>query len=114
MKLIPLADRVVLKMMEAEETTKGGIILTGAAKEKPEVAKTPAGHAIPPKMGSMVGIYKGSTFTQSPTHPGQHRDHSSGFIPFKWPAWPKMSQTSLLKKLFYQGSEEIESSVHYL
>lgn len=76
--------------------------------------QTPAGHAIPPKMGSMVGIYKGSTFTQSPTHPGQHRDHSSGFIPFKWPAWPKMSQTSLLKKLFYQGSEEIESSVHYL
>ena len=33
MKLTPLADRVVLKMTEAEETTKGGIILTGAAKE---------------------------------------------------------------------------------
>ena len=82
--------------------------------EKPEVAKTPAGHAIPPKTGSMVGIYKGKTFTQSPTQPGQHQDHSSGFIPFKWPAWPKTSQTSLLKKLFYQGSEEIESSVHYL
>ena len=30
MKLIPLADRVVLKPMEAEETTKGGIILTSA------------------------------------------------------------------------------------
>lgn len=39
MKLTPLADRVVLKMTEAEETTKGGIILTGAAKEKPEVAE---------------------------------------------------------------------------
>ena len=39
MKLKPLADRVVLKMVEAEETTKGGIILTGAAKEKPEVAE---------------------------------------------------------------------------
>ena len=39
MKLIPLADRVVLKMVEAEETTKGGIILTGAAKEKPTVAE---------------------------------------------------------------------------
>ena len=38
MKLTPLADRVVLKMTEAEETTKGGIILAGAAKEKPEVA----------------------------------------------------------------------------
>ena len=39
MKLIPLADRVVLKMMEAEETTKGGIILTSSAKEKPSVAE---------------------------------------------------------------------------
>ena len=39
MKLTPLADRVVLKMTEAEETTKGGIILTGSAKEKPSVAE---------------------------------------------------------------------------
>lgn len=39
MKLIPIADRVVLKMTEAEETTKGGIILTGSAKEKPQVAE---------------------------------------------------------------------------
>lgn len=39
MKLKPLSDRVVLKMVEAEETTKGGIILTGSAKEKPEVAE---------------------------------------------------------------------------
>ena len=39
MKLIPLADRVVLKPMEAEETTKGGIILTSSAKEKPSVAE---------------------------------------------------------------------------
>ena len=39
MKLKPLADRVVIKMVEAEETTKGGIILTGAAKEKPEIAE---------------------------------------------------------------------------
>ena len=37
MKLTPLADRVILKMLEAEETTKGGIILT--AKEKPSVAE---------------------------------------------------------------------------
>ncbi|MFI3251286.1 MAG: co-chaperone GroES, partial [Eubacteriales bacterium] len=34
-----LADRVVLKSVEAEETTKGGIILTAAAKEKPEFAE---------------------------------------------------------------------------
>ena len=39
MKLTPLSDRVVLKMTEAEETTKGGIILTGSAKEKPTVAE---------------------------------------------------------------------------
>ena len=39
MKLTPLADRVILKMAEAEETTKGGIILTGSAKEKPSVAE---------------------------------------------------------------------------
>ena len=39
MKLTPLADRVVLKMVETEETVKGGIILTGSAKEKPSVAE---------------------------------------------------------------------------
>ncbi|MCC8075801.1 MAG: co-chaperone GroES [Clostridiales bacterium] len=42
MKLKPLSDRVVLRMVEAEETTKGGIILTGSAKEKPEVAEVVA------------------------------------------------------------------------
>ena len=39
MKLKPLADRVVVKMVEAEEKTKSGLILTGSAKEKPEVAE---------------------------------------------------------------------------
>ena len=38
MKIKPLADRVVIKMTEAEETTKSGIILAGNAKEKPQVA----------------------------------------------------------------------------
>jgi len=42
MKIEPLADRVVIKMLEAEETTKGGIILTGSAKEKPQVAEVKA------------------------------------------------------------------------
>ncbi len=37
MKLIPLADRVIVKQVEAEETTKGGIILTSAAQEKPQI-----------------------------------------------------------------------------
>ena len=39
MKLTPLADRVILKTAEPEETVKGGIILTGSAKEKPDVAE---------------------------------------------------------------------------
>jgi len=39
MNIKPLADRVVLKMIEAEETTKGGIILAGSAKEKPQIAE---------------------------------------------------------------------------
>ena len=39
MTIKPLADRVVIKMMEAEETTKGGIILAASAQEKPQVAE---------------------------------------------------------------------------
>ena len=39
MTIKPLQDRVVLKITEAEETTKSGIILTGSAKEKPEIAE---------------------------------------------------------------------------
>ena len=39
MKLVPLADRVVLKQLEAEEKTKSGIILTGTAQEKPQEAE---------------------------------------------------------------------------
>jgi chaperonin GroES len=39
MTIKPLADRVVIKMVEAEETTKSGIILAGTAKEKPQVAE---------------------------------------------------------------------------
>ena len=42
MNLKPLGDKVVIKMIEAEETTKSGIILTGAAKEKPSMAEVVA------------------------------------------------------------------------
>ena len=42
MKLVPLGDRVVLKQLEAEETTKGGIILASAAQEKPQEAEVVA------------------------------------------------------------------------
>ncbi len=42
MTIKPLADRVVITMVEVEETTKSGIILTGSAKEKPQVAQVVA------------------------------------------------------------------------
>ena len=42
MNLKPLGDRVVIRMVEAEETTKSGIILAGTAKEKPQMAEVVA------------------------------------------------------------------------
>ena len=39
MKLVPLGDKIVLKQLEAEETTKSGIVLPGQAKEKPQEAE---------------------------------------------------------------------------
>ena len=42
MTLVPLGDRVVLKQVEAEETTKSGIVLLGQAQEKPQQAEVVA------------------------------------------------------------------------
>ena len=42
MKLVPLSDRVVLKQLVAEETTKSGIVLPGQSKEKPQQAEVVA------------------------------------------------------------------------
>ena len=42
MNIKPLADRVVIKMVETEDTTKSGLILAGSAKEKPQVAEVVA------------------------------------------------------------------------
>ena len=42
MKLVPLGDRVVLKQVDAEETTKSGIVLPGQAQEKPQQAEVVA------------------------------------------------------------------------
>ena len=42
MKLRPLSDRVIVKLIVAEETTKTGILLTAAAKEKPQIAEVVA------------------------------------------------------------------------
>ena len=42
MKLVPLGDRVILQQLEAEETTKSGIVLPGQAQEKPQQAEVVA------------------------------------------------------------------------
>lgn len=57
MNIKPLLDRVVLKSIEAEETTKGGIILTSAAKEKPEIAEVVAvGEGVKNDKGELVPV----------------------------------------------------------
>ena len=58
MKLVPLFDRVVLKQLVAEETTKSGIVLPGQAKEKPQQAEViavgPGGVVDGKKVGDQV------------------------------------------------------------
>ena len=76
MKIQPLADRVVVKVLEAKEVTKGGIVLPDTAKEKPQEAEivsvgkgkvSDEGKAIPPevKAGDKVlfGKYSGTEIT---------------------------------------------------
>mgnify|MGYP002543776247 CR=1 FL=1 len=53
MKLVPLGDRVVLKQVEAEETTKSGLILTTSAQEKPQEAEVIAGGMVDGKEVTM-------------------------------------------------------------
>ena len=73
MTLKPLSDRVVIKQVEAEETTKSGIILTSAAQENPQVyevvAVGPGGHVDGKEVKMMIkagdkiitGKYSGTT-----------------------------------------------------
>ena len=58
MNIKPLMDRVVIKMTEAEETTASGIILTGAAKEKPQIAEVVA--IGPGKEGVVMSVKVGN------------------------------------------------------
>ena len=53
MKLVPLGDRVVLKQLEAEETTKSGIVLPGQAQEKPQQAEV-----IAVEQGDILAVIK--------------------------------------------------------
>jgi len=75
MKIKPLSDNVVVKMTEVEETTKSGIVLTAAAKEKPQIAEvievgpgkvTDDGKTIPmtvnPGQKILMSKYAGSEF----------------------------------------------------
>lgn len=57
MNIKPLADRVVIRFVEAEETTKSGIILAAAAKEKPQVAEVVAVGPGGMVDGKEVGMY---------------------------------------------------------
>ena len=57
MTIKPLADRVVTKALEAEETTKSGIILSAAAKEKPQIAEVIAVGPGGIVDGNEVGMY---------------------------------------------------------
>ncbi len=55
--LKPLSDRVVIKMIESEETTKSGIILSGNAQEKPQIAEVlevGPGKEVDGKLGKML------------------------------------------------------------
>lgn len=76
MKIQPLADRIMVEVLEAKEMTKGGIVLPDTAKEKPQEAKVVAigkgkvsdeGKPIPPevKVGDKVlfGKYSGTEIT---------------------------------------------------
>lgn len=76
MKIQPLADRIMVKVLEAKEVTRGGIVLPDTAKEKPQEAEVVAvgkgrvsdeGKAIPPevKVGDKIlfGKYTGTEIT---------------------------------------------------
>ena len=68
MKLQPLADRVVLKQLEAEETTKSGIVLPGKEKEKPQQAEVIAGGPSISCLTNKNCICSVSRITQSGLH----------------------------------------------
>ena len=84
MNLKPLADRVVLKRTEAEEKTKGGIILTSAAQEKPEVYEVivvgPGGHRRQVQRNQRQARRRGIHHRPSERHSGDRRVISGGRI----------------------------------
>ena len=93
MKIIPLADRVVIKTVEVEETTKGGLILTGSAKEKPQVAQVIAvgpggvvdGKEV--KMTVKVGDRSSPASIPAPRSKWMARSAPSCARATSWPSW---------------------------
>ena len=88
MKIRPLADRVVIKTVEAEETTKSGIILAGSAKEKPQVAEV---LAVGP--GGLVDGKEVQMFSPASTPARKLRWTARSAPSFvratSWPSWSK-------------------------
>ena len=72
MKLVPVCDRVVLKQLEAEETTASGIVLPGTAKEKPQQAEViavgPGGVVDGEKVEMFVKVGQKVIYTQYAGH----------------------------------------------
>ena len=64
MGIRPLGDRVVIRKMEAEEKTQGGLILTSSAKEQPQVAEVKVGDKVVfSKYGGTEIKYQGEEYT---------------------------------------------------
>jgi co-chaperonin GroES (HSP10) len=58
MKLVPLGDRVVLKQLVAEETTKSGIVLPGQEKEKPQQAEVIENGSSDRRSGHLFQVFR--------------------------------------------------------
>ena len=107
MKIIPLADRVVIKTVEVEETTKGGLILTGSAKEKPQVAQVVAVGPGGVVDGKEVKMYcqggRQGAHQQVLRHRGQggrRGMHHRASEPTFWPSWNKRLSLTLDNQAF--------------
>ena len=84
MNVKPLGDRVVIKNVEVEETTKSGILLTGTAKEKPRMAEVLAvgpGGLVDGKEVKMVNCHLGNGSSMSAVKDGKCQDTTMGLTP---------------------------------
>ena len=103
MTIKPLGDRVVIKNVEAEETTKSGIILTAAAKEKPQMAEVlavgPGGMVDGKEVKMQVSV-------------GQKVIYSSTLAPRS--SWTGRKSSSFVRTIFWPWSNKLLSTIIYL